>query len=75
MRVVLSAIDYEGKDKDAIGTIDDKIVGVGPAFPQRRWKSLAGESFASGSRDCLKCSRRSVSMRFAVGIQSGEPRS
>ncbi len=32
MRVVLSAIDYEGKDKDAIGAIDTKIVGVGPAF-------------------------------------------
>jgi hypothetical protein len=32
MRVVLSAIDYAGKDKEAIGAIDTKIVGVGPAF-------------------------------------------
>jgi polyphosphate kinase 2 len=35
MRVVLSAIDYTGKDKDAIGTLDDKIVGVGAAFLPR----------------------------------------
>jgi polyphosphate kinase 2 len=35
MRVVLSAIDYTGKDRDAVGTLDDKIVGVGPAFLPR----------------------------------------
>ena len=32
IRLVLSAIDYEGKDKDAVGEIDDKIVGSGPTF-------------------------------------------
>jgi len=35
MRVVLSAIDYTGKDRDAVGTLDDKIVAVGPAFLPR----------------------------------------
>jgi polyphosphate kinase 2 len=35
MRVVLSAIDYTGKDRDAVGTLDDKIVGVGAAFLPR----------------------------------------
>jgi polyphosphate kinase 2 len=35
MRVVLSAINYTGKDKDAVGTPDDKIVGVGPVFISR----------------------------------------
>jgi polyphosphate kinase 2 len=35
MRVVLSAIDYTGKDRDAVGTLDDKIVGVGSAFLPR----------------------------------------
>jgi hypothetical protein len=32
MRVVLSAIDYEGKDREAVRTPDDKVVGLGPAF-------------------------------------------
>ncbi len=32
IRVVLSAIDYEGKDAKAVGQIDPKIVGSGPEF-------------------------------------------
>ena len=32
IRVVLSAIDYEGKDAKAVGQIDSKIVGSGPEF-------------------------------------------
>lgn len=32
IRVVLSAIDYEGKDPKAVGQIDPKIVGAGPEF-------------------------------------------
>jgi polyphosphate kinase len=32
IRVVLSAINYEGKDTKAIGQIDSKIVGSGPEF-------------------------------------------
>ena len=32
IRVVLSAIDYEDKDKKAVGTIDTKIVGTSPEF-------------------------------------------
>ncbi len=32
IRVVLSAIDYEGKDAKAIGKIDPLIVGSGPGF-------------------------------------------
>ena len=32
IRVVLTAIDYEGKDPEAVGKIDDKIVRRGPAF-------------------------------------------
>ena len=32
IRVVLSAIDYEGKDPKSIGQIDPKIVGAGPEF-------------------------------------------
>ena len=34
IRVVLSAIDYEGKDAKAVGQIDSKIVGSGPDFFQ-----------------------------------------
>ena len=32
IRVVLSAIDYEGKDPKVVGQIDPKIVGAGPEF-------------------------------------------
>ncbi len=32
IRHMLSKLDYDGKDKDAIGEIDDKIVGSGPGF-------------------------------------------
>ena len=32
IRVVLSAIDYEGKDPKAVGQVDPKIVGSGPEF-------------------------------------------
>ncbi|MCY1235815.1 Polyphosphate:ADP phosphotransferase 1 [compost metagenome] len=32
IRHMLSKLDYEGKDVDAIGEIDDKIVGSGPGF-------------------------------------------
>ena len=32
MRVILSAFDYKGKDKKAVGTVDAKIVGSGPEF-------------------------------------------
>lgn len=32
IRHVLSMIDYEGRDKTAIGKIDDKILGFGPDF-------------------------------------------
>ena len=32
IRSVLSAVDYEGKDKQAIGSIDPLIVGAGPGF-------------------------------------------
>lgn len=32
IRVVLSAIDYEGKDAAVVGKIDPKIVGAGPEF-------------------------------------------
>lgn len=32
IRSVLSAIDYEGKDAGAIGTMDDKVIGYGPGF-------------------------------------------
>ena len=35
MRVVLSAVDYRGKDKNAVGTVDPQIVGSGPAFLAR----------------------------------------
>jgi len=35
IRLVLSAIDYEGKDVEAVGTPDPKIVGQGPEFFQR----------------------------------------
>ena len=34
IRVVLTAIDYEGKDAKAVGQIDRKIVGSGPEFFQ-----------------------------------------
>lgn len=32
IRHILLALDYEGKDKEAIGEIDDKILGSGPDF-------------------------------------------
>ncbi|MBP2563797.1 polyphosphate kinase 2 [Agrobacterium tumefaciens] len=32
IRHILLALDYEGKDEKAIGEIDDKILGSGPAF-------------------------------------------
>jgi polyphosphate kinase len=32
IRHILKTLDYEGKDKQAIGEIDDKIVGAGPGF-------------------------------------------
>ena len=32
MRHVLSKLDYDGKDEDAIGEIDEQIVGEGPGF-------------------------------------------
>ena len=32
IRHILTTLDYEGKDKKAIGEIDDKIVGSGPGF-------------------------------------------
>lgn len=35
MRVVLSRIDYKGKDQGAIGKIDSSIVGQGPEFVAR----------------------------------------
>lgn len=35
MRLVLSALDYESKDANVVGTLDEKIVGSGPDFFQR----------------------------------------
>jgi polyphosphate kinase 2 len=32
IRHILKSIDYDGKDKKAIGEIDDKILGFGPGF-------------------------------------------
>jgi polyphosphate kinase 2 len=32
IRHILLSLDYEGKDKDAIGEIDDKILGFGPKY-------------------------------------------
>ncbi len=32
IRVLLNAIDYEGRDRKAIGRADDRIVGTGPDF-------------------------------------------
>lgn len=32
IRHILLSLDYEGKDKDAIGKIDDRILGFGPKF-------------------------------------------
>lgn len=32
IRHILLSLDYEGKDKEAIGEIDDKILGFGPKF-------------------------------------------
>ncbi|CDZ62300.1 polyphosphate kinase 2 [Neorhizobium galegae] len=32
IRHILLSLDYEGKDKDAVGEIDDKIFGFGPKF-------------------------------------------
>jgi hypothetical protein len=30
IRHILNTLDYDGKDEDAIGEIDDKILGFGP---------------------------------------------
>lgn len=32
IRHMLKTMDYDGKDKNAIGTLDDKIIGSGPGF-------------------------------------------
>jgi len=32
IRHMLKTMDYDGKDKDAIGSLDDKIIGSGPGF-------------------------------------------
>ena len=32
IRHMLKTMDYDGKDKDAIGSLDDKIIGAGPGF-------------------------------------------
>ena len=32
IRHILHTLDYEGKDKQAIGEIDDKIIDSGPGF-------------------------------------------
>jgi len=32
IRHILGSLDYEGKDRDAIGEIDDKILGFGSKF-------------------------------------------
>ncbi|GAA3059316.1 polyphosphate kinase 2 [Rhizobium viscosum] len=32
IRHMLKTMDYDGKDKDAIGDLDDKIIGSGPGF-------------------------------------------
>ncbi|MBB3656125.1 polyphosphate kinase 2 [Rhizobium sp. BK650] len=32
IRHMLKTIDYDGKNKEAIGTLDDKIIGSGPGF-------------------------------------------
>jgi polyphosphate kinase 2 (PPK2 family) len=32
IRHILNTLDYDGKDKKAIGEIDDKILGSGPGF-------------------------------------------
>ncbi|MBB3408293.1 polyphosphate kinase 2 [Rhizobium sp. BK316] len=32
IRHMLKTIDYDGKDKNAIGSLDDKIIGSGPGF-------------------------------------------
>lgn len=32
IRHMLKTMDYDGKDKDAIGALDDKIIGSGPGF-------------------------------------------
>ncbi|MCA1491130.1 polyphosphate kinase 2 [Sinorhizobium alkalisoli] len=32
IRHMLSALDYDGKDKAAIGDVDDKVLGFGPGF-------------------------------------------
>ena len=36
MRVILSSIDYEGRDNTVIGKPDPKIVGAGPDFFYRK---------------------------------------
>ncbi|MNL74433.1 Polyphosphate kinase 2 [compost metagenome] len=32
IRHMLKTMDYDGKDKNAIGSLDDKIIGSGPGF-------------------------------------------
>jgi hypothetical protein len=32
IRHMLNKMDYDGKNKDAIGEIDDKIIGAGAGF-------------------------------------------
>jgi hypothetical protein len=32
IRHMLTTLDYDGKDKAAVGDIDDKILGFGPGF-------------------------------------------
>lgn len=36
IRHLLLSIDYEGRDKEAIGKLDDKIIGSGPDFLSKR---------------------------------------
>ena len=73
MRVVLSAIDYEGKDKDAIGSIDDKIVGVAPNSLSAQGKSLAQRfAFDVPRRPKVQTSERF--MRSGICTQAGRPR-
>jgi polyphosphate kinase 2 (PPK2 family) len=32
IRHMLNKIDYDGKDRQALGTVDEKIIGSGPGF-------------------------------------------